>query len=424
MGLLIKRILYIIFVSLILSACEKEDGLVGDNLATKDEFRDYVYALYKQWYFWAGDITEIDYEAEGDYELLFENLRNKRIDKWSFVSEEKSYMELLNTQTYYGLGARFTYDINNRLRVAYVYKDSPLGQLDVTRGWEVLSIDKQPVTISSRFKKKIEDIGTGRHEIVFVDTEKNRVTIQVSASTVHIENILKYKVLKMGGKSIGYLALGAFNKTDKVELERIFTYFANNKVKYLVLDLRYNSGGDISIVDQVAAHVLGPQHRGKLLYVKKHNEFQGDVDQQIIIPDLAGTIDANDVVVITGSATGSASELLINSLKPHVPLKIVGQQTAGKPFGMYVWNYNKKMIGLVAFRLHNSKGESDYMSGFSPDAYVFDDMDHELGSPSEACLHEALYYFDSNKVRFQRKRPLPTTDRFLYSGLVGKQGGY
>ncbi len=422
--MVLKRSWHIILLALFFLSCEKQSDLEQFQQAKTDEFHGYVYALFKQWYYWSDEITGVDYQGVSDYNTLFSTLKNNRVDRWSFIQDEKKYLELLNSHTYFGLGARFTYDIDNHLRVAYVYESSPLGVLGIERGWEVLSIDGQSVSLSARFKKKIQNIGRGGHDFVMLDNIGQKRYIRVAAGTVHIDNILEYKIITSGQKNIGYLALGAFDKSDKVDVEKIFTFFSNNQVRHLVLDLRYNSGGDIQLVNQIAGHILGPQHVNKLLYTKKHNYFQKEADKEILVPNLSCNLNTKEIIVITGSATGSASELLINVLSPYIRLKIVGQRTAGKPFGMYVWNYEDKVVGLVAFKMTNSLNKGDYINGFSPNSYVFDDIDHPLGNPREACLQEALYYIDHGRIRYSKSRKLPTTDRFLYHGIAGKQGGY
>jgi C-terminal processing protease CtpA/Prc len=96
------------------------------------------------------------------------------------------------------------------------------------------------------------------------------------------------------------------------------------------------------------------------------------------------------VVVITTGASASASELVINALKPFIPVVVVGSRTYGKPVGQYGIDFCDKTLAPVAFSLRNANGEGDFFGGIPPTCAAPDDLDHELGDPLESSLREAL----------------------------------
>jgi C-terminal processing protease CtpA/Prc len=90
------------------------------------------------------------------------------------------------------------------------------------------------------------------------------------------------------------------------------------------------------------------------------------------------------LVVISTRETASASEVVINGLKPFMSVVTIGDTTNGKPTGMNVWGYNNKYVyAPVTFRLVNSAGQGDFYSGFPPLKYVPDDITHDFGDPNE-----------------------------------------
>ena len=111
-------------------------------------------------------------------------------------------------------------------------------------------------------------------------------------------------------------------------------------------------------------------------------------------------LNLNRLVVLTSNGTASASELIINSLRPYMEVVIVGQNTYGKNVGSITlkdetsparWAWGMQPIVL---RTVNSKGESAYgtKSGFSPDYLVSDNVYpfKPWGDESETLLKKAL----------------------------------
>ena len=100
--------------------------------------------------------------------------------------------------------------------------------------------------------------------------------------------------------------------------------------------------------------------------------------------------DAEPLVVITTRGSASASELVINSLRPYIPVTIIGDTTYGKPVGQYGLRFCDKVLYPVAFSIKNANLEGDYFDGLPVDCAAADDATHQLGDTAEASLAEAL----------------------------------
>ena len=94
--------------------------------------------------------------------------------------------------------------------------------------------------------------------------------------------------------------------------------------------------------------------------------------------------------MITTRASASASELVINALRPFIPVVVVGGRTYGKPVGQYGISFCDKTLAPVAFALRNANGEGDFFGGIQPTCPATDDLDHQIGDPQESSLREAL----------------------------------
>jgi C-terminal processing protease CtpA/Prc len=115
---------------------------------------------------------------------------------------------------------------------------------------------------------------------------------------------------------------------------------------------------------------------------------------ELKLTDEPQAISATQVVFLTSGSTASASELLINGLKPFMDVKLVGTQTYGKPVGADAWEYCENIVSPITFRSLNADGEGDYFGGIPVDCEVPDDLDHQLGDEHELRLKTALSLMD------------------------------
>jgi C-terminal processing protease CtpA/Prc len=152
------------------------------------------------------------------------------------------------------------------------------------------------------------------------------------------------------------------------------------------------------------------------------------------------TLELSKVYVLTTGSTASASELVINGLRPYIDVVLVGGTTRGKnefsltmvddpdrdgaPF-IYTPDRinqinpeNSWAIQPLVGRNANALGFFDYTSGFTPDIELLEDLENlgTLGDPSEPLLARALQEITgvAAKRSFEVKMPL---DPFTHSGM-------
>ena len=78
--------------------------------------------------------------------------------------------------------------------------------------------------------------------------------------------------------------------------------------------------------------------------------------------------------VLTTDHTASASELIINGLRPYMTVTTIGTTTYGKNVGSITITDDSGKIkwGLqpIVFKSFNTLGQSDYSTGFTPSTEV------------------------------------------------------
>ncbi len=218
-------------------------------------------------------------------------------------------------------------------------------------------------------------------------------------------------MLNPGGHKVGYLVFNQFfGDPSRKELADAFSLFQAEGITDLVVDLRYNRGGSTETQDTLANLVAPLAADNKKMYTYQFNQQlqQGNFPLlkkkpgfgsvsfseavNTINYDKAGTLNLNRVFFIVTGSSASASELVINNLKPYMEVKLIGDTTYGKPVGFFpidIFNYS---IYPISFRTINSAGNADYYSGFAPDKITSDGVNKDWGDVTEPSLAAALNY--------------------------------
>ena len=90
-----------------------------------------------------------------------------------------------------------------------------------------------------------------------------------------------------------------------------------------------------------------------------------------------------------------ASELVINSMAPHVEVTIVGADTFGKPVGQVGLEFCEKILRPTSFQTLNANDFGDYFFGLPVDCAAPDDLGVAVGDDNDPNVEAALSYLDT-----------------------------
>lgn len=273
--------------------------------------------------------------------------------------------------------------------------------------------------------------GSANTTLSLSGTKKDKTTfnLTLTKATYTSSPIFKDSVYTVNGKKIGYVAFARFsdNTNSDAALNSVFTKFSNANVTDLVIDLRYNGGGYISTAEHLINLIIPTSANGKMMFAETYNstlqngganilknqplkDQDGKIrysnGKMLTYADVSYTIagnttnvskagsiaNATKAVFITTRGTASASELTINSLKPYMDVKIIGDTTYGKPVGFFPIRIDKFDLYLSSFSTTNSVGAGFYFAGFVPDALKADNYLYDFGDTKEDCLKASLSY--------------------------------
>ncbi len=366
--------------------------------------RDRLHAYMQEHYFWNQPLRA-PLATASDMNSYFRSMLNLPLDRYSYTQQAQAFEQFYTEGTRTGFGYTLVWAdlLLTQLRVRHVEPRSPVAAAGLRRGDRVLAIDGLgPRAIAQGGLPAVTAPGIARRfTVVGVDGQQREFTA-VSAN-FPLAPVTQAKVIDvpaaLGTVKVAYMAFHEFINASEGDLDRAFMQFNAAGATELVLDLRYNGGGSVALARGLASMIGGPRLEGKTFADIRFNSRNTDRDFIIplttnvgILPGPVFKKDLTRVFVITSASTASASELVINALRPFMPVVLVGATTFGKPYGFQPRTSCGVTYSAVNFETLNALGQGRYESGFAPDCRVPDDLDHELGDVSEARLAAALHH--------------------------------
>ena len=388
---MIKSVILILII-FILNSC---GGSGAKSSCSVDAQNRYVYNYMKDTYLWYKEMKEVDYTKYGSVYDLFEALKVSK-DHWSFIVDKQVFDDYFSGKGYIGYGFKFD-EINGKYYLQLVFDNSSAKDAGLKRGDEIVTINNKKIDTLS--KEDIVNLLGNREVGVEANFTLKRgdstFNVTLKKRKVTVKSVMQYKVFDVGDKRVGYILFDKFIETSFDELNSAFKYFKNKGVDTLVIDLRYNGGGLVSVAQHFAS-LIKAEEDSNLLFKLQFNDKNRDKDMSYRFKANDQSLNGiNKVYFLTTRASCSSSEALINSLKPYMDVKIIGSKTCGKPVGMVGGELCDKYIVPIEFQILNSQGVGGYFNGLSPTCQVTDDVTHNLGDNNEAMLKEAIYYINN-----------------------------
>jgi C-terminal processing protease CtpA/Prc len=403
-----KKLAILLLLTIIgFSSCKK--NITPATTETADQMaRDSLYYIMNNYYFWYKQmplVVKTDYQ---DPYTLLDAMRYKTLDRWSFVQTFAQY-EAQTTGTFVGHGISMGLDPSNQVRIVQIYSNSPLYSKGVRRGWIVKKLngtDLAPIFTANDATAYSNLIGASTAGVTntflfHTPAGKDSTIVSTKASFI-LNTVIVADTLHLKSGITGHLVFDQFIPPSNQELLTAFTYFSQNNIKDLIVDLRYNGGGDISVLTNMASYVAGASKFNSTFLTLTYNDLNQASNRSFNFASVLAPLSISRLVVITTRGTASASEDFINGLKPSFNVVTIGDTTNGKPVGMngfgYPANNPSYVFWPITFSLVNSNGQGDFFKGFAPAKEVIDDVSHDWSDRSESCLKESIYYLEHGNV--------------------------
>src|SRR5262245_25752153 len=370
----------------------------------------YVRDVLFEYYYWNRELPSLNPNSFPSPEAFLDAARNKTYDHtYSFIANRAEQDALFSSSQFVGLGLSTQFD-GTEMRLSQVFPDSPAAEAGLRRGDRILAINGRTIAqlveanaLDTAFGPSEADVNVALEWRPAEGPDKRATLVK---RVVTIPTVSGLKLFEVEKKKVGYLVFSNFVEPSVEALDNAFTALHDAGATELVLDLRYNGGGLVSVAQHLTSLIGGQRTAGKLLAEYVHNDRRRDMNRQLRFEELLpNALGLERLIVITTRASASASELVINGLRPYIPVVVVGDTTYGKPVGQDAFPFSDKGFHPVPLPLENSLGQGDYFTGLPATCPAGDMLDRQLGDPEEASLKEAFVY-----VRTGACTPPPPTD--------------
>jgi carboxyl-terminal processing protease len=408
------------------TSCKKSDASAGNltpptptntpttPVASGDALKDSALLYSKDIYLWYNQIpSSFNARSYTGMDKLMIGLRqyskepgfSGSVDKWSFGVKKADWDNVSSGVSTGDFGLNVFFMAEGDLRVKMVEKESPAGLAGIRRGWRITSINGNTNITTGNATFIVQNIyQSNSAKITFLKPDNTSVTMDLSASNYNDKPVIIDTIYSINSKKIGYLAFNSFlGDTTEIfnQYSRIFGKFSAANVNDVIIDLRYNGGGYVSVQEKMADWLAPMSANGQVMMKQQFNDKYTQYNSEDRFSKL-GNLNLNRVFFIVSSSTASASELLINNLKPYMDVFLVGpSKTYGKPVGFFPIPVGDWYIFPVSFRTTNSKGEGNYFNGIPVNSQVADGLDKDWGDIQESSLHSAINYITSGTFRSQ-----------------------
>ena len=384
----------------------REDYLWADDYAklTIDKTINYDKFLYTH----LTQLGEINIEDGGYYRGYSSSAGERYI--YSYISEVTTTKAPIVTKagelssTYgLGIGPMFAsvYESGTDyigLTVGYVYPGSPAETAGLRRGDTIYKIGTTRITRSNyqSFMQELFYFPSGSYDIVYARYESNddeqrydliqELRAEVAAETYGYNPILFAAIMTNTGLddlppfNIGYMVSESFDATAQEVLDYQINQFVDAGITELILDLRYNVGGEVQQSRYLASAIVGKAYDDQIFFKAKFRDgkiedwkFKSGPSDSDKLGVVAKPMNLKRLWVIMSENTASASELIINALKGvDFPVVLIGSQSEGKNVGMEVthemYNGRRFEFAPITYWGLNARDEYAPKDGFLPDA--------------------------------------------------------
>ena len=422
----------ILFLSalFLLAGCSTDDT---NSVPRELRPNDFVWKGLNLWYLWQDQVPDLGDDRFANQEELNSYLRGYSnpseifnallyqkgtIDKFSVIYSDYTVLEQVLTGNVKNNGVDFVLLRKSSNSdevigwVRYVLPNSDASGKDIHRGDIFYAVNGTSLTTSNYQSL----LGNNSYTLSLADYDGENFTpngrevsltkFDYSENPVFFTNVYTY-----GPHKIGYLVYNGFYGDYEPQLNAAFATLKSQGVTDFVLDLRYNSGGLISTSANLASMITGQftnQVFAKQIFNSKIN-YSDEQTTNLFTSKIGNGaninhLNLNRVFVLTTSSTASASELVINGLKPYINVIQIGGKTVGKNVGSVTLydspNFSKKNLNPdhkyamqpLVLKVVNKNGFGDYQTGLLPDIELYENLADlkPLGSTEELFLAAAI----------------------------------
>lgn len=354
-----------------------DNGITSDDTVAKLEAIEEVIDKY---YYKEEDINT-DNMIEGMYAGLVSSLG----DPYSVYYTADEWKELMEDTEgiYYGIGAYVSKDeVSGYGKISGVIDNTPAQESGLRENDIIYEIDGESaygLELSEIVARIKGEEGTTVHLTIVREGESDYLEIDVARKKIEAPTV-NYE---MYDNNVGYIQITEFDEVTYDQFVEALAVVKGSGAEGIILDLRSNPGGSLSVVVDIARQILP---KGLVVYTEdregERTEYRCDGENELNLP----------LVVLVNGNSASASEILAGAIKDYEKGTLIGTTTFGKGIVQRILpltDGTALKLTVSAYytpngnNIHDIGIEPDIVCEFDADAYYDDDIDNQLERAKE-----------------------------------------
>ena len=238
-----------------------------------------------------------------------------------FDEDRSSTFDATLEGSYNGVGLEVYNDTDMNIVVSRVFEGSSAEEAGIEAGDIIKEVDGKDLTgkATTEFSDYTKEKEDDEFQVVYLhDGEEKTATLK--RKVIIIQSVTS-EVLEENDKKIGYIQVDIFSATTYNQFEKAVQKLENEQVEGMIIDLRDNTGGHLSVVTDMLSLFLDDSH---VIYQIE------DKDQTTKYYSTGKETKEYPVVILQNGNSASASELFTAAMKEEYGAKVVGTTSYGK----------------------------------------------------------------------------------------------
>ena len=323
------------------------------------------------------NILKMNYvDSLNESEIIKEGIKglSKKLDPYTKLLEGSSLenYENLKKGKYGGVGIQIT-KRRDTLTVLNVFEDSPAYSEGIFTGDDIMMIDS--VETKNLSLKECSNLIKGELDSsvvlnIYRASEKKKLEFELFRSNIKLQNVPYWGIDDDG---VGYIRITRFSKNVDKDFKNALIELNNNGLQSLIIDLRGNSGGLLSVATNILDYITEKndfllEQRAK---IKKFSRKYKSKMKPIIDTDMP-------IIVLINSSSASASEIVAGTLQDLDRAVVLGQKSFGKGLVQRIWKLNDTLsMKLTTAKYYLPSGRLIQKQDYLDNGFLTDGLDKE-----------------------------------------------
>ncbi|ABP67919.1 carboxyl-terminal protease [Caldicellulosiruptor saccharolyticus DSM 8903] len=338
--------------------------LYANNLVTNPKLSKVIWLL-KKYYYEPKDISDQKL-IDGAIDGIAASVNDPYTEY--FTKKEFNEFVIQSKGTYFGIGVTIEPG-EHYIEVVTSFEGSPAYMAGIKPGDKIIKVNG--ISLTAKDIDKAASLmrgpkGTPVTVTVLRDGSSKPIDFKIVRDEIKIKTVSS----KIFDNTIGYIKITNFDENTPQDFMAAYDKLKSSGCRALIIDLRFNPGGLLESVVDVASNFL---KKGQLIvYLKdRYNNkqyFKSYKNGDTVTP----------LIVLTNRYSASASEILAGCLKDQKRAKIVGEKTFGKGVVQQVFELGDgSAIKITVSQYLLPSGAYINKKGIKPDIQVLQPKEYQ-----------------------------------------------